>query len=186
MNDMNSFTASGRATGNAELTEIATSAGSKFGKLSFSIATNSSYKNAKGETIPQVEFHNCIKTYNLLDNGYLPKHAYDMRDMILQGRKVLIRGKVTTRSFKSDQYPELKQFRTEIDLNGYESHVEVSLPPRVATNGQPVASGGQTVTGHPYNDAQPQVAQQPVAQPQVAQQAQAEPVTQEWEEEKPF
>ena len=173
MNDMNTFIASGRATGNAVLDEISMTSGGKFGKLSFAMATNSSYKNAKGESVPQVQFHNCVKTYNYLDNGHLPKHAYDMRDMILKGRKVLIRGQINTRTFKSDKYPDLTQSRTEVNLNGYDSHIEVvNLPARTNANGQPIAGNGKSITGSPYN-SQPE--QEVPVSPEIEQQLDEKP-----------
>lgn len=175
MNDMNLFIASGRATSNAVLDEISTTAGSKFGKLTFAMATNSSYKNTKGESVPQVQFHNCVKTYNFLDNGHLPKHAYDMRDMIQKGRKVLIRGQINTRTFKSDKYPDLTQSRTEVNLNGFDSHIEVvNLPPRVDASGQPITGNGKPITESPYTQ-QSAPEQEVPASPEIEQQLDEKP-----------
>ncbi len=171
MNDMSIFLARGRATGNAELLEINKTAGGKFGKLRFAIAINSSYKGTNGKPVENVQFHNCVKTYNFDDKGNLPKHAYDMRDMILKGRKVTIKGKVSTRVFQTKEHPELNQYATEIDLNGYDSHLEVDLPPRSTTGA--VAGGGTPIQGNPHsNDVQEQ--EVPVS-PEIEQQLDEKP-----------
>ena len=163
MNDMSILIARGRATGNAELLEIPTTAGGKFGKLRFAIAINSSYRGADGKPVEQVQFHNCVKTYNFDDKGNLPKHAYDMKAMILKGRKVTIKGKVQTRMFKTKEYPELNQYATEVDLNGFDSHLEVDLPPSTTTGGGAVQGGATSIEGNPYDTDAPQQ-EQPVEQ----------------------
>lgn len=167
MNDMSILIARGRATGNAELLEVPTNSGSKFGKLRFAIAINSSYNqrgtDGKVVKVDQVNYHNCVKTYNFDEKGNLPKHAYDMKAMILKGRKVTIKGQVKTRIFKTKEYPDLNQYATEVDLNGYDSHLEVDLPPRTTTDGDAVQGGATSIEGNPYDTTAPQQ-EQPVEQ----------------------
>lgn len=57
----------------------------------FSIATNESYKNAKGEKVTDTQWHNIVawgKTADLVEN-YVPK-----------GKEVGIEGKLTSRSYE--------------------------------------------------------------------------------------
>ena len=178
MNDMSILIARGRATGNAELLEVPTTAGGKFGKLRFAIAINSSYNkrgaDGKPVTVEQVNYHNCVKTYNFDDKGNLPKHAYDMKAMILKGRKVAIKGEVQARVLKTKEYPELNQYATEVDLNGFDSHLEVDLPPRTTTAGGAVQGGATAIEGNPYDSGAPQ------------QETPVEPAIEQHLDEKPF
>lgn len=72
----------------------------------FSIATNESYKNAKGEKITDTQWHHVVawgKTADLIEN-YVPK-----------GKEVGIEGKLTSRSYE-DKAGQ-KRFITEIVCN---------------------------------------------------------------------
>lgn len=72
----------------------------------FSIATNESYKNAKGEKITDTQWHNIIawgKTAELVEN-YVPK-----------GKEVGVEGKLTTRSYEDKEGN--KRYITEIVCN---------------------------------------------------------------------
>ena len=69
----------------------------------FSIATNESYKNAKGEKITDTQWHHVVawgKTAELIEN-YVPK-----------GKEVGIEGKLTSRSYE-DKAGQ-KRYLTEI------------------------------------------------------------------------
>ena len=72
----------------------------------FSIATNESYKNAKGEKIEDTQWHNLIawgKTADIIEK-YLEK-----------GNEVAIEGKLTNRSY--DDKEGNKRYITEIVVN---------------------------------------------------------------------
>ncbi|MCM4155183.1 single-stranded DNA-binding protein [Gramella sp. AN32] len=72
----------------------------------FSVATNESYKNAKGEKITDTQWHNIIawgKTAELIEN-YVPK-----------GKEVGIEGKLTSRSYEDKD--GIKRYVTEVVCN---------------------------------------------------------------------
>jgi single-strand DNA-binding protein len=72
----------------------------------FSIATNESYKNAKGEKITDTQWHNIIawgKTAELIEN-YVPK-----------GKEVGVEGKLTSRSYEDKD--GIKRYVTEVVCN---------------------------------------------------------------------
>ncbi|MCH4822668.1 single-stranded DNA-binding protein [Gramella lutea] len=69
----------------------------------FSVATNESYKNAKGEKITDTQWHNIVawgKTAELIEN-YVPK-----------GKEVGIEGKLTSRSYEDKD--GIKRYITEV------------------------------------------------------------------------
>lgn len=69
----------------------------------FSIATNESYKNSKGEKITDTQWHNIVawgKTAELIEN-YVPK-----------GKEVGIEGKLTSRSYEDKDGQ--KRYVTEV------------------------------------------------------------------------
>jgi single-strand DNA-binding protein len=69
----------------------------------FSIATNESYKNSKGEKITDTQWHNIVawgKTAELIEN-YVPK-----------GKEVGIEGKLTSRSYEDKD--GVKRYVTEV------------------------------------------------------------------------
>ncbi|MDT0690873.1 single-stranded DNA-binding protein [Salegentibacter sp. F188] len=69
----------------------------------FSIATNESYKNSKGEKITDTQWHNIVawgKTAELIEN-YVPK-----------GKEVGIEGKLTSRSYEDKE--GTKRYVTEV------------------------------------------------------------------------
>ena len=72
----------------------------------FSVATNESYKNAKGEKITDTQWHNIVawgKTAELIEN-YVPK-----------GKEVGIEGKLTSRSYEDKD--GIKRYITEVVCN---------------------------------------------------------------------
>ena len=72
----------------------------------FSVATNESYKNAKGEQITDTQWHNIVawgKTAELVEN-YVPK-----------GKEVGIEGKLTSRSYEDKD--GVKRYVTEVVCN---------------------------------------------------------------------
>ena len=72
----------------------------------FSVATNESYKNAKGEKITDTQWHNIVawgKTAELIEN-YVPK-----------GKEVGIEGKLTSRSYEDKD--GVKRYVTEVVCN---------------------------------------------------------------------
>jgi single-strand DNA-binding protein len=69
----------------------------------FSIATNESYKNSKGEKITDTQWHNIVawgKTAELIEN-YVPK-----------GKEIGIEGKLTSRSYQDKD--GVKKYITEV------------------------------------------------------------------------
>jgi single-strand DNA-binding protein len=78
--------------------------GAKLAK--FAIATNETYKNAKGEKVTDTQWHNVVawgKTAEIVEN-YLNK-----------GKEVAIEGKLTTRSYETKEGE--KRYVTEIRCN---------------------------------------------------------------------
>lgn len=78
--------------------------GNKLAK--FSIATNETYKNAKGEKVTDTQWHNIVawgKTAEIVEN-YLNK-----------GKEVALEGKLTTRSYETKEGD--KRYITEIRCN---------------------------------------------------------------------
>ncbi len=72
----------------------------------FSIATNETYKNAKGEKVTETEWHNVI-AWN---------KTAELAEMFLEkGKEVAIEGKLTTRSW--DDEKGVKKYMTEIVCN---------------------------------------------------------------------
>ena len=83
---------------------ITLDSGKKLAK--FSIATNESYKNAKGEKITDTQWHNVI-AWN--------KTAEIVEKYLVKGNEVAIEGRLTTRSYE-DKEGE-KKYITEIIVN---------------------------------------------------------------------
>lgn len=72
----------------------------------FSVATNESYKTAKGETVKETQWHNLVawgKTAEIVEK-YLTK-----------GNEVAIEGKLTTRSYEDKA--GVKKYVTEVVVN---------------------------------------------------------------------
>jgi single-strand DNA-binding protein len=72
----------------------------------FSLATNDSYKNSKGEKITDTQWHNVVAWGKLADliESYVPK-----------GKEVGIEGKLTSRSYEDKE--GVKRYVTEIVCN---------------------------------------------------------------------
>ncbi len=72
----------------------------------FSIATNETYKNAKGERVTETHWHNLIAWGRLAD----------IADRFLEkGREVAVEGKLVTRSYEDKT--GVKKYFTEIQVN---------------------------------------------------------------------
>lgn len=72
----------------------------------FAIATNESYKNAKGERVTDTQWHNVVawgKTAKIVEN------------FLSKGKEVAIEGKLTTRSYENKQGE--KRYVTEVVCN---------------------------------------------------------------------
>lgn len=72
----------------------------------FSIATNETYKNNKGEKVTDTQWHNIIawgKTAELIEN-YVPK-----------GKEIGVEGKLTSRSYEDRE--GVKRYITEVVCN---------------------------------------------------------------------
>ena len=72
----------------------------------FSIATNETYKNNKGEKITDTQWHNIVawgKTAELIEN-YVPK-----------GKEIGVEGKLTSRSYEDKD--GIKRYVTEVVCN---------------------------------------------------------------------
>ena len=83
---------------------ITLESGKKLAK--FSLATNESYKDASGQKIDKVEWHNLVawgKTSDVIEK-YLTK-----------GKEVAIEGKLTTRSYETKEGE--KRYVTEVVVN---------------------------------------------------------------------
>ena len=83
---------------------ITLDSGKKLAK--FSIATNESYKNAKGEKVTETQCHNII-AWN--------KTAEIVEQYLVKGKEVAVEGKLTSRSF--DDKDGNKRNVTEIVIN---------------------------------------------------------------------
>ena len=78
--------------------------GSKLAK--FSIATNETYKNAKGEKVTDTQWHNVVawgKTAEIVEN------------FVMKGNEVAVEGKLTHRSYETKEGE--KRYITEIRCN---------------------------------------------------------------------
>ena len=72
----------------------------------FSIATNETYKNNKGEKVTDTQWHNVVawgKTAELIEN-YVPK-----------GKEIGVEGKLTSRSYEDKE--GIKRYITEVVCN---------------------------------------------------------------------
>ena len=72
----------------------------------FSIATNETYKNNKGERVTDTQWHNVVawgKTAEVIEN------------YVTKGKEVAIEGKLTSRSYETKQGE--KRYLTEIVCN---------------------------------------------------------------------
>ena len=72
----------------------------------FSLATNETYKNAKGEKVTNTQWHSLIawgKTVEIIEN-YLEK-----------GKEVMIEGKLTSRNYETKTGE--KRYITEVQIN---------------------------------------------------------------------
>ncbi|HEY5687327.1 MAG TPA: single-stranded DNA-binding protein [Yeosuana sp.] len=72
----------------------------------FSIATNESYKNAKGEKITDTQWHNVVAWGNT---------AKIAENYLVKGKEVAIEGKLTSRSYETKEGE--KRYITEIVCN---------------------------------------------------------------------
>jgi len=83
---------------------ITLESGKKLAKMA--IATNESYKNAKGEVVKETQWHNVVawgKTAEIVEK-YLTK-----------GKEVAVEGKLTSRSYEDKE--GVKRYITEINCN---------------------------------------------------------------------
>ncbi len=83
---------------------ITLDSGKKLAK--FSIATNESYKNAKGEKVEDTQWHNVI-AWN--------KTAEIVEKYLVKGNEVAVEGKLTTRNYEDKD--GIKKYFTEIVVN---------------------------------------------------------------------
>jgi len=83
---------------------ITLESGKKLAK--FSIATNESYKNAKGEKVTDTQWHNVI-AWN--------KTAEIVEKYLAKGNEVAVEGKLTSRSYEDKE--GVKKYITEIVVN---------------------------------------------------------------------
>ena len=72
----------------------------------FSIATNESYKNAKGEKITDTQWHNIIAW---------GKTAEIVEKYVTKGKEIAIEGKLTSRSYETNEGE--KRYVTEVVCN---------------------------------------------------------------------
>ena len=74
----------------------------------FSLATNESYKNKKGETVENTQWHNIV---------IWGAQAKIVRDYLVSGSQVLIEGRLTTNIWEDNDGK--KHYRTEIIANEF-------------------------------------------------------------------
>ncbi|MBU2938232.1 single-stranded DNA-binding protein [Lacinutrix sp. C3R15] len=72
----------------------------------FSIATNESYKNTKGEKITDTQWHNIVAW---------GKTAEIVEKYVTKGKEIAIEGKLTTRSWEDKE--GMKRYTTEVVCN---------------------------------------------------------------------
>jgi len=77
-------------------------------KATFTVATNDYYKNSKGEKVQDTQWHNVIAWGKLADN---------MKNLLDKGSEVLVKGKLTSRSY--DDKEGVKRYVTEIVANEF-------------------------------------------------------------------
>jgi single-strand DNA-binding protein len=77
-------------------------------KASFALATNDYYKNSKGEKVQDTQWHNIVAWGKLADN---------MKSILDKGSEVLVKGKLTSRSY--DDKEGVKRYVTEIVANEF-------------------------------------------------------------------
>lgn len=78
--------------------------GTKLAK--FSIATNETYKNTKGEKVTDTQWHNCVAWGKLAEIS---------EDFLSKGKEVAIEGKLVNRSYETSEGE--KRYITEIKCN---------------------------------------------------------------------
>ena len=91
-------------------------AGSKK-RVSFSLATNDYYKNNKGEKIQDTQWHNIVawgKTAELMNN------------LLSKGSQVLVKGKLTSRSYENKKGET--RYISEIVANEFVSFDKKEMP----------------------------------------------------------
>jgi len=77
-------------------------------KVSFSLATNESYKNKKGEKVEETQWHNIVSW---------GKQAETISKLFNKGTRIALEGKLTSRSY--DAKDGTKKYITEIVLNEF-------------------------------------------------------------------
>jgi len=78
--------------------------GTKLAK--FSIATNESYKNAKGEKVTDTQWHNIVAWGKLAEIS---------EDFLSKGKEIIVEGKLMNRSYETNEGE--KKYITEIKCN---------------------------------------------------------------------
>jgi len=86
-------------------------------KANFSIATNDYYKNNKGEKIQDTQWHNVVAWGNVAEN---------MTTMLTKGSQVIIKGKLTSRSY--DDKDGNKRYITEVVASEFISLDKKEMP----------------------------------------------------------
>ena len=81
-----------------------TESGKKMARVS--IATNESYRNAKGETVKETQWHNAIAW---------GKNAEVIEKYLTKGSQVAVEGKLVTRNYVDKD--GIKRYTTEVQVN---------------------------------------------------------------------
>ena len=81
-----------------------TESGTKMARVS--IATNESYRNAKGETVKETQWHNAIAW---------GKNAEVIEKYLTKGSQVAVEGKLVTRNYVDKE--GIKRYTTEVQVN---------------------------------------------------------------------
>lgn len=81
-----------------------TESGKKMARVS--IATNESYRNAKGETVKETQWHNAIAW---------GKNAEVIEKYLTKGSQVAVEGKLVTRNYVDKE--GIKRYTTEVQVN---------------------------------------------------------------------
>lgn len=74
----------------------------------FSLATNESYKNQKGEQVTETQWHNIVLWGKLAENA---------NKLLSKGSRVLIEGKISYRDYTDSN--SVKRYLTEIQANEF-------------------------------------------------------------------
>lgn len=86
-------------------------------KATFALATNDFYKNNKGERVQDTQWHNVVAWGKVAEN---------MKTILEKGSQVLVKGKLTSRSY--DDKEGNKRYVTEVIANEFVCFSKKEMP----------------------------------------------------------